>query len=668
MAEAAEREAALAAALAEAMRKAAEKDAELAEVTRKAAEKDAALAEAIRRAEDKAAEKDAELAEATRKAAEKDAALAEAIRRAEEKDAALAEKDAAMAEAERQRKKAEEAVASKDAEIARQQEDLREALRRDLLHQTELQHRLEQLRMYKINPKSLITSALPRVEDLTSTESSTARAAESVKVRVVQKMRDFKGRQKKYTLSILADLEKRADVTNFPEGNLPDGERRAGSEGDLNSILESTAFFALNRLLDGVTSSSVALGGHKINADGASYLAHELKLLLLYELKRHNLTAHGLDLVLTCKAKLRNPHDRTCSKDSLDAVQQLVGYMIIAKLRFGVLTTYEYWWVVELCENGHVRISTTYCWSDTGACSVLAMLHYVVHLARESLGKFTAPSLPRLADVYGKEPDADGGAADDKENHDSNGRQHGGGASGSKGGKGPTKHKGAGGGKSACGGGGGGGGGGVFEFVRFLQEHSDRITFQARMAGEGGRLAAIKAYDTAKARDAEAARYRRLQGLEAVPQLLRERLGLVWTDTEERRVHALVLAWVGPEDAGGERFGGARAAALTAGAVSQVRNALSAMHGRGVAHEDVREDNVVWDAAEGRAYVVDLSHAATEGDVGPAEFARICNEDLYCAERLMADTRDVCGAAALRRGVSCAAAAASAASPALLLR
>ena len=133
-------------------------------------------------------------------------------------------------------------------------------------------------------------------------------------------------------------------------------------------------------------------------------------------------------------------------------------------------------------------------------------------------------------------------------------------------------------------------------------------------------------------------------------------------------MHALVLAWVGPEDAGGERFGGAWAAALTAGAVSQVRNALNAMHRRGVAHGDVREDNVVWDAAEGRAYVVDLSHAATEGDVGPAEFARLCNEDLYCAERLMADTRDVCGAAALRRGVSCAAAAASAASPALLLR
>ena len=88
-------------------------------------------------------------------------------------------------------------------------------------------------------------------------------------------------------------------------------------------------YSALNRLLDGVTSSSVALGGYKINSGCASYLAHELKLLQLCEVKRHNLIAYSLDLVFTCREKLRNPHDQTVSKDSLDAVQQLVGYMII---------------------------------------------------------------------------------------------------------------------------------------------------------------------------------------------------------------------------------------------------------------------------------------------------------------------------------------------------
>ena len=99
---------------------------------------------------------------------------------------------------------------------------------------------------------------------------------------------------------------------------------------------------------------------------------------------------------------------------------------------------------------------------------------------------------------------------DGKENHGPNGRHKGGGSSGgSKGRKGQSKQAGAGGGKSACGA--GGGGRSVFTFVRFLMDHPDRITFQARMTGvdgcKAGQLAAIKAYDTQEARDAEAARY-----------------------------------------------------------------------------------------------------------------------------------------------------------------
>jgi hypothetical protein len=388
-------------------------------------------------------------------------------------------------------------------------------------------------------------------------------------------------------------------------------------------------------LLEDVTSSSVALGGFKIQADGACYLTRELQLLLLLELKRHNLTAHGLDLVLNCEIKLLDPDDASVSKDSLDAVQQLVGYMVIAKLRFGILTTYEYWWVVELCENGHVMISEAYCWSDTGARSVLSMLHYVVHRALESVGKYTTPSLPKLVQVHGKSDGdrTDGGEGDDKENHDSNGRPRGGGSSsGPKGGKGPAKQAGAGGRRSAC------GGGKVFDCVRFLMDHPDRITLQARMAGDG-RLVAIKAYNTEEARDAEAARYLRLQGLRAVPRLVRERLELVWSEAEETRVHALVLAWVGAEDEGGERFGGARAAALPAPALVQVRKALVRMHRLGVAHRDVREDNLVWDASGRQAYVLDLSHAVTEGDAGAEGFAGLCQEDLSSVERLLAAVR-----------------------------
>ena len=168
--------------------------------------------------------------------------------------------------------------------------------------------------------------------------------------------------------------------------------------------------------------------------------------------------------------------------------------------------------------------------------------------------------------------------------------------------------------------------------------HPDRITFQARMAGDE-RPVAIKAYDTEEARDAEVARFLRLQGLQAVPRLVRERLELVWSEAEETRVHALVLAWVGAEDEGGERFGGGRAAALPPPALVQVREALVRMHRLGVAHRDVREDNLVWDASGRRAYVLDLSHAVTEGDAGAEGFAGLCQEDLSSVDRLLAAAR-----------------------------
>ena len=143
----------------------------------------------------------------------------------------------------------------------------------------------------------MILSALPEVNDFTSLGSSTSRAVERVQFTEVKHMPGFKKKQREYTLSILADLERRKEVSNFPPGMLHDGERRAGSEKDLNSILDYTALFALNRLLDDVTSSSVANGKIAINADGAIYLTKELELLILCELKRHNLTVHGLDLV-----------------------------------------------------------------------------------------------------------------------------------------------------------------------------------------------------------------------------------------------------------------------------------------------------------------------------------------------------------------------------------
>jgi hypothetical protein len=210
--------------------------------------------------------------------------------------------------------------------------------------------------------------------------------------------------------------------------------------------------------------------------------------LLLLELKRHNLTQNGLNPVKNCQIKIQNLLDKSIS---LDSIQQLLGYMILAKIRYSVLTTYEHWWVVELGEDGSVSISEAYSGYQAGECSVLAMLHYLIHVARESADSFTAPSLPKLRAARAKEdppaqPDADGGGAPgsegDKENGgDSNGRQ--GGSSGAKG-RGGAGGKGKQSGAGAAGGSAGAGGQRVpvarFEFGRICAVHCS-----PRLAGGG---------------------------------------------------------------------------------------------------------------------------------------------------------------------------------------
>jgi hypothetical protein len=159
---------------------------------------------------------------------------------------------------------------------------------------------------------------------------------------------------------------------------------------DLSSILQWTVLFALNRLLmfDRVGSASVGHSGAKARADGSSFLLETLQCLLFYEIKRHNLTNDGADLFLNCFRSIHNPTLREGSKDALAALQQLVGYMCIDKVRFGILTTYEFFWVVELCEDGSVLISDPYERSTEGVGSVLTSR---ANRSRAASPSFTPP-------------------------------------------------------------------------------------------------------------------------------------------------------------------------------------------------------------------------------------------------------------------------------------
>ncbi len=54
------------------------------------------------------------------------------------------------------------------------------------------------------------------------------------------------------------------------------------------------------------------------------------------------------------------------AKHVLEALSQLVGYLFIEGFQFGILTLYQYFWAVELCENGDVSVSPAYASTTRG--------------------------------------------------------------------------------------------------------------------------------------------------------------------------------------------------------------------------------------------------------------------------------------------------------------
>ena len=478
----------------------------------------------------------------------------------------------------------------------------------------------------EINPWVLMTSPVPAFEDMSSLSSAPSRSVDRVDVRNVSYFSDFRANQKAFTLSIRKELQERSSVDNYWPPTSTNG-RTAGCELDIEKILYATTFFALNRLLDDVETSSPAQAQFSINADSVSYLKKSSTALVLYEVKRRNLVSCGTDLVKNCRIKMNDRDNKIVSLDSLDAVQKLAGYMSLAKVQYGILTTGLYYWAVQLLESGPVLISEPYQCKDEGENSVLSMLYYVIHLAREAVksGKqFTPPSLNKVADPTIK---GSGGNLGSKRGHASTGASadNDGTGGGAVPGTSPaaipiedlTSWP------------------DVFRCLRILEDHPDRVTFQAQIGGAGAglRLVAVKAFERTEARNAEARLLRRLKPLQvsgAIPALLDGELELEWTDAEERRVHALMMAWVGPPDAGGR---GWSRPSPPAAALRRARSVLEEMHALGVAHGDVRLPNLSYDPVAGRVFVLDLSHGVARGE---ADFGVRCAEDLHEMDRLIA--------------------------------
>jgi exonuclease VII small subunit len=462
----------------------------------------------------------------------------------------------------------------------------------------------------KINAYRLMTSRLPDFADATSDATDPSQSASRVDVRTVKEYAGFKAKQAEYTRSIRAEFENRSLINDIPIYTSSDSP--AGSEQDIGFKVFATTFFALNGLLEDVSTTSIPKKERLPKADAVSRMKASDIPLVLYEFKRRNLITYGTDLAQSCNLKILDLKDRNSSRDPLYGIQQLVGYMVLASTWYGIMTNGEYYWALELEEDGSVLISEAYRFDTEGENSVLSMICYVIHLARE-LGasgiKRVPPNLQRVRDAV----PASVAQGDVGESDDSAGASD----AGSDGSKRAQMMVG-------------------FKTVRLLEEHPDRVTLQAEItfAGAESCLAAVKAFDTVEARNSEIRLYELLKPLHGIgiPKLLDGELKLKWTEPEEPRVHAHLTSWVGPPSGGG--FGARRLTPPPASSLRRARAILEEMHKLGVAHGDVRLPNLSWDPMTGQVFVLDLSHGRAHGE---DDFEYLCGADLRKMDRLIAE-------------------------------
>jgi hypothetical protein len=464
------------------------------------------------------------------------------------------------------------------------------------------------------NPYALMMEPLPVLNDISS-KGGTSSELESVVRRdipVVKEALDFKKKQTAYTLSIKPEFEQREDVMKYSEGVFVGEVRTVVTEIELFAILSQVVYVVLGRLIPEIKTASPRMAGSSVDADAASYIISTKEIVVLHEIKREKWVFDFLDMALCCHLAGGTDLPRGV-KHALEALQHLIGCMVIAECRFGILTSYQHFWAGELCDNGDILVSPAYSSVTRGENSVMSMLCYVIHTAlnsKTSGKKFIPPLLERIVD---KDPSPEHGVkslktelkdsnvpVETKDNSMSETSNH------------WSWHPTDG-----------------FKCLLFLVDQTDRITIQVRLGD--GRLAVVKAFDTAIDRDIEVNCYSTLKMLQlvgSIPKLFNGDLKLNWPNPDERRVHALVLEWVGPPNVKGWCF---EPPPLPDAALVRLRKILEQMHECGVAHGDVRSPNVMYDSSTGRVTVLDFGHSCTHVE---QRFLECCQQDLRSVDLL----------------------------------
>ena len=333
-------------------------------------------------------------------------------------------------------------------------------------------------------------------------------------------------------------------------------------------------------------------------------LKHDWKEVAIWEVKRH-FYVPGDDLVAAYR---RVPKGKSSMVQKM--VHQAVGYQILYRCKFAILTNYICTWAIKLL-NGVAYISPGFNYQEGGPRSTLNMIFFVLCSAAEEAISSPTWNNPILR------VDTQFEAA----YNSSRIEQQGGWGN-------PSQF---------CtriiprGGSDGGHDADVVNLalIRVLVNNGDRITWQARAEAFGWMLVAVKCFEDPVVRDSEAYFYDKLAPMQGVsiPRLLVKECTLPGLRRQGR--HAFITAWVGP------LFGG-NYLTLPWKALVQARLVVEEMHRLGVVHGDARPENMFYNFTSNELYIYDFSHASSADFLGKEEFEVACAEELESLDEQIA--------------------------------
>lgn len=333
------------------------------------------------------------------------------------------------------------------------------------------------------------------------------------------------------------------------------------------------------------------------------------RLVLVVEVKRRNLVNHGSDLVQLYKS---GSHVK-------DAVYQITGYQAKYGCRYGILTTYLYSYATRLDMNGTLYLSKPFESKTSGHLSTLNMVFYLVSMIEQDLlggGWETPTNLVKIPDRSSKRKTGDDSDASGTGKKPRASSKKGTSASSKKGSSSKKKTS------------SGKANGLKLKLWYQMVGHENRETWQAQdeVTGE---WYAVKAFATEGERDFELECYDLLKPLQGrcIPVLIDRDYRGVMDDTDTP--YAMVLSWVGTPGKGNYMT-------LPTDGYEQARKILLQMHKLGVAHGDVRAQNMNYDIHTKKLYIYDFGQAVIRGE---PEFRQECRNDLETINQCIAESK-----------------------------